>query len=519
MGEEAVQRSTRDDRSRDPLYNQLKMYAELFRALGWLHPTDESSLNYTFTLLGRQVVAADDDYLPIFSECVLGIVYPTRILTIKGDFNLRPFAFLLKVMSNVGGYISRDEMIIGPLNMSDRQGDSLSNAIDLIRRVRASKQKVEEGLRQLSGRRGIQINTLYNYTRWPIAVLRDCGWVARDKARLGNGTSYDVMRLTDRGKAFADRVATSHDIRLDQLEALPDAERTALSVAAHFGMLGRSGFNLGPVRPRLEAQKPAVLAARKHLQMPQEGDILYSPFQTLSPAECVRIFPPATRPTRLDPNVREDVRTLAIGRGSREHLFVSPELVKSGRRRGGQAVDRLREELSALIQRYGTVPSAATVFAEAHAGDTKAQFYPLVCHLFQVADYESDYSRYGVNYQRWDAYVKVGSVAIPIEIKSPTEEAFLSTKAVRQALENKIVLLSRGGLETRRELTSLIVGYKIPNERGDMSTLIDDIHSAYGLSIGVIDLRNLASLACGAVTNDVTISAGQLCSLRGFLSV
>ncbi|MES2143060.1 MAG: hypothetical protein V4516_01585 [Pseudomonadota bacterium] len=38
MGEEAVARSTRADRSRDPLYNQLKMYAELFRTLGWLHP-------------------------------------------------------------------------------------------------------------------------------------------------------------------------------------------------------------------------------------------------------------------------------------------------------------------------------------------------------------------------------------------------------------------------------------------------------------------------------------------------
>jgi hypothetical protein len=72
------------------------MYAELFRVLGWLHPTEASSLNYTFTLLGQQVVAAADDYLPILGECVLGIVYPTRILAIKGDFNLRPFSFLLK---------------------------------------------------------------------------------------------------------------------------------------------------------------------------------------------------------------------------------------------------------------------------------------------------------------------------------------------------------------------------------------------------------------------------------------
>ncbi|MCZ4088756.1 hypothetical protein [Sinorhizobium psoraleae] len=84
MGEEAVARSTRADRSRDPLYNQLKMYAELFRTLGWLHPTPQSALNFKFTLLGEQVVAAGRDFGALLEECVMGIVYPTPILTVKG---------------------------------------------------------------------------------------------------------------------------------------------------------------------------------------------------------------------------------------------------------------------------------------------------------------------------------------------------------------------------------------------------------------------------------------------------
>src|SRR5438270_9172518 len=65
MGAEAIARSTREDRSRDPLYNQLKMYAELFRAHGWLHPTEQSALNYSFTLLGRQLVEAGPHYLAL----------------------------------------------------------------------------------------------------------------------------------------------------------------------------------------------------------------------------------------------------------------------------------------------------------------------------------------------------------------------------------------------------------------------------------------------------------------------
>src|ERR1700676_5268475 len=137
MGDQAVARSTRADRSRDPLYNQLKMYAELFRALGWLHPTEESSLKYTFTLLGRQVIAAGRNYLPIFGESVLGVSYPSHVLTVKGEFDLRPFAFILRTMVAAGGYLSRDEMIVGPLSAnSDRKSDSATVLAKMIEGLR-----------------------------------------------------------------------------------------------------------------------------------------------------------------------------------------------------------------------------------------------------------------------------------------------------------------------------------------------------------------------------------------------
>ena len=100
----------------------------------------------------------------------------------------------------------------------------------------------------------------------------------------------------------------------------------------------------------------------------------------------------------------------------------------------------------------------------------------------------------------------VGTTA-PIEIKSPTEEKTLSTKAVRQALENKVVNLARGGLNTTVDTTTLIVGYQIPNERGDMSLLIDDVFEAFKIRIGVIDLRTLSLLAIRAVTQKITVSS------------
>ena len=51
-----------------------------------------------------------------------------------------------------------------------------------------------------------------------------------------------------------------------------------------------------------------------------------------------------------------------------------------------------------------------------------------------------------------------------------------------------------------------------------MSTLIDDIHAAFGFNIGVLDLRTLGLLAMRAVTESVSIDEGQLSHLMGFLN-
>lgn len=80
MGEEALRRSFNEDRSRDRLYNQSKMYAELYKVLGWLHPTLESALTFRFTYLGAHVTAARRDPAAIFKECILGMAYPNSIL-------------------------------------------------------------------------------------------------------------------------------------------------------------------------------------------------------------------------------------------------------------------------------------------------------------------------------------------------------------------------------------------------------------------------------------------------------
>jgi hypothetical protein len=519
MGEEAVARSTRADRSRDPLYNQLKMYAELFRTLGWLHPTPQSALKFTFTLLGEQIVAAGRDFGPLLDECVLGIVYPTPLLTVKGDFNLRPFAFILRVMGACEGHLSRDEMIIGPLSASSDRGQANLDAVAAtIEAARESAAVTEGAVTAVSIARRIQVNTLQNYTRWPIALLRDLGWATRGPARYRDGRKYGTLHLTDKGEVLAERVGSSVDLRVDDAAQLASEERKALAAVAHFRMLERSGFDIAPVGERLAEAEAVALPAFDRLGT-DGRNLLLSPFQCLSLSDIAAAFPARAQTVQVEEDAgRAAVTAAPDGRDDRSHLFVHPKLVAAeGAGAGGP--DTLRAELIGLLDAHGKIEVAAAAFAENHARDTQTGFYPLVTHLFQILGFESDYSRAGVNYQRWDAYVMVDGYALPVEIKSPTEEIMLSTKAVRQALENKVILLSRGGLETRPELASLVVGNRLPNERGEMSNLIDDVFKAFGLRLGVIDLTTLAHLALRAVRDGVTIDAGQLSQLRGFLDV
>ena len=62
IGDEALRRSTREDRSRDPLYNQHKMYSEIYRMLGWYEP-GTARTNFNFPEYGEYLLTSDERLL------------------------------------------------------------------------------------------------------------------------------------------------------------------------------------------------------------------------------------------------------------------------------------------------------------------------------------------------------------------------------------------------------------------------------------------------------------------------
>lgn len=106
---------------------------------------------------------------------------------------------------------------------------------------------------------------------------------------------------------------------------------------------------------------------------------------------------------------------------------------------------------------------------------------------------------------RMDAIIIDEENSIPIEIKSPREVREINIKSIRQAFENKVIILSRKFYNATYDTTSLSIGFSYPPERSDIYELILDIKQAFGFNIGIINIDDLLS-----VVYDVKVNQKQL---------
>jgi hypothetical protein len=515
-GEMALARSTRTDRSRDPLYNQSKMYSEIFRYLGWIRPGAESQLAFTHTWLGFHVARAGRHSDALVRESILGMVVPNASIEAQGGYRLRIFGCILLTANALGGYISRDEMIVGPLSLSDDLNEEKFSAmIRYLSGLRNGKgAKLSAAISKVSNERGIQINTLQNYTRFPIAALDWTGWCEKERNRTFYGSSASFQRLTALGKQTVEMLMTTPDLRIDSLKS---AGAGAIEAAARFGafsMLARGGLNIDQQQQSMREWSD-YLADRRIVKR-GTSSIVFSPFVELPLGELDRAFP---RKVRTVTSKRTSTASpLRVDRASRVvaevHVSSSSALVKSIEAQEAEPASRLRLQ---LVSRKDPASVAELLFQEYRSAN-KGDFYPAVVELFRLAGYDCRLSRAGVNYSRNDAIIVLEKDSVPIEIKSPGEELFLSVKGVRQALENKVILLSRKELPCSRDTTSLVVGYLPPNDRSAVESLIEDIHDAFSLRIGVLDFKSLLFLAASSLGGH-SHQHEKLLSARGIIDV
>lgn len=503
VGAEALKRSTRENRSLDPLYNQSKMYAELYRTLGWIHSVS-GALNFRFTLLGEYLAGAKNPE-SLCRESLLGIAYPNEVLDIRSDHRVRVFATILKALAQLRS-LSRDEIMAGPMSISnDQDSNEVKRMLGDLANYRKVPGKLDKVLDALAAKLEIKRKpSMENYTRFPMAFMPWSGWATKPKP--------GILAVTKSGVETAEAFARGTDLRLSDFARLPQPAKAAAIRVGFATMLARAGIeNLSSTILR---DTDIPLLTKSGID---GGNLFFSPFQQLSRdtifAHCPELVKTTTeRSLGEDKQAKWFVTATGPRISDRADLHASAGAASPSLTRN---IAKRPELVNALEDSKGDLNKAADILCTKYKNANQDVFYPLVTDLLLVIGLDCRLSRRGVNAQRADAIIVDSASSIPIEIKSPGEEVEISVKAVRQALENKIVLLSRKGFPTNREVTSLVVGFNLPNPRAEVHELIEDIFKTYDIRIGLLDIRTLFYLACYATKNSRKIDFKNLTSLKG----
>lgn len=521
-GEKALELGANKDRTRDKTYNNAKMYAETFRLLGLISSINDSASQYKFTFIGDHLALDGADCKALIEQCILGLNNPNEIIDVSYKESVRFFACVLLTLEQLDCIIYRDEMILGPMSTNDNSDSALKKMISNIKKLRNSHNisNLETELEKFAKsqrdnkKEGMTVTSVRNCTRFPISVLKYCNWV-EDYYSTIYGKSLKFMKLTQHGKETINMLKLLKDMRLEDYLKMNKIQQNALIRLGGYQMLARANFDTAAVVEEIKEDQHTlsdVLGGK---------ELLFSPFQTLKYDTVTTAFGLEVSAVQNGKYVKSSVSVPTLKHISEnavsEHIFINNnvalnhDLVTDG-------VTTFVEEVQAL-HNTNSIPEIIKNLIKKHEHDNKDEYYPFIETLFRIIGVDCHKTRDGVNGERWDAMIRDAEKSIPIEIKSPGEEPFISIKAIRQALENKIVLLSRNTYHTKQSTSSFAVGYYSPNDRAEVSVLIKSIKETYGFKIAVFDIESLLKLAVNVIINQKGIDIEKLYELEGIVDV
>lgn len=520
-GDKAVKLGANTNKSRDKTYNNAKMYAEVFRLLGLISTVNDTASKYRFTFIGEHMVVMGVNTKSLIEQCVLGMNNPNRIMDVSYEESVRFFSCVLLTMMELDGIICRDEMILGPMSVNDDSEKEFIKMIEYIKAIRSEKSEIKlfielEKLAKSqtdNKKQGMTVVSVRNCTRFPISVLKYCGWAEKVKCNI-YGKSMVFMKLTVHGYEIARKLKEYKDIRLRDYDKLSESQKKALIRLGAYSMLSRANFEMSAVQDEMEEDSKEVES------ITHGKEILFSPYQTLdliTVNDALNIQMTSLieiREKKISPALKTYARRILKGDVIKidNNMVLKHEMMTEDT---GQFISHVVQ----LNKQKKSVEQIVDILLIEHSKDTKREFYPLVETLFRIIGVDCQKSRDGVNGERWDAMIRDVQRSIPIEIKSPGEEENISIKAIRQALENKIVLLSRKTYITDIETSSFAVGYKTPNDRAEVAELIQNIKETYGYKIAVFDIASLLLLAVNIIINQKGIDIEKLYTLEGIIDV
>ena len=515
-GDDALKLSHTDQDSMNSALMNAKMYAEVFRMLGWVTPYGSKSYPLVFTYLGIHVASSSGDCSKLYEQCVLGINNPTELSDkMSYDEKVRFFKCALRSFIDLGGIMYKHELCLGPMSVNDIFEADYGAMIDRIKAIRGNYNRLKIAFSDLADSLGMKEQPVDNCTRLPIAFLKECGFVESVTDNTLYGKSLKCLKITQHGIDTYNRISSMKDIRLDDFNSYDRATKLSLIRLGIYSMLIRAGYDLSEIDEVIKEDN------HKCVHILEGKEILFSPYQTikrqlieealgiqmgigLSSQNSISTF--ESHVSERESLSKFETWALNVSQKVNLNLLTEKEDIDFV-----NMVNHLSEKGLSSKQ------IVSKMFDEARTY-TQSRFYPLIARLFKIMGYKCHSSRAGDNGARWDAIIEDSERSIPIEIKSPTEEEHLSIKAIRQALENKIILLSRKTHVTSPDVTTLAVCYYMPNERAEVNRLIADFKTTYGYKIGVIDLKSLLSIAISILVDGKGFDTEQLYKLEGMMN-
>lgn len=516
-GDDALRLSNTDQESMNSALMNAKMYAEVFRMLGWVTPySEKSSYPLVFTYIGIHVALSTGDCSKLYEQCVLGINNPTQLTDkMRYDEKVRFFKCALRSFIDLDGVMYKHELCLGPMSINDEDEKAYRRMIQYIKSLRGDYKRLKTAFENLATSLGMKTTPVDNCTRLPIAFMKSCNWVESVQNKSLYGKSMSCLQITKHGIETYESIKDMYDLRLDQYVDLDAHTQRSMIRLGTYSMLLRAGYDMSVVKETMDAdaaQCETVLGGKALLFSPSQtirrtqveealgfkmgsGTESQHHIETFDSAVADRELLNTTQVWKL--NIPEDAATeMLTSPEDLDFLYRVNQMAEAGK--------NSRAIVNALFDYY--------------IDATQTTFYPLIATLFKIMGFDCSFSRPGDNGARWDAIIDDPERSIPIEIKSPTEEQHLSIKAIRQALENKIILLSRKTHITSPDVTTLAVGYYMPNERAEVTRLIADFKETYGYKIGVIDLKSLLSLAVSILVDGQGFDKEKLYTLEGLVN-
>ncbi|MFV0520611.1 MAG: hypothetical protein ACK5LY_10120 [Lachnospirales bacterium] len=513
-GNAAISLSTTKNKSLNSVEMNAKMTAEVFRLLGWVSSIGNNAYPVTFTLLG-EYIAKTEDILPLYEQCVLGINNPQEIMNVKYDENVRFSTCILFSLINLNGVMYKHELCLGPMSVNDIDTVKLQEMVTYLKSLRGYYQDLDNAFNKLCKDLNMKSTSVDNMTRLPIALLKTCGWIESTQSNkdIYSPKALKCLKITPKGKDLFKLYCKCKDLRLSEFNTYSEDIQDALIRLGMYSMLESSGYDMTPVLDSINSDTQLCF----HITGGKK--LLFSPYQTIKKERVDKAF--GFNSTKNE-NSKISMPIIPSLKREKNNItdVVLNNIVNNTMMNCNEVHDKIfiKKLISLKKLNLSNDEIITKLFNEFESYNQK-DFYPLIETLFKIMGMNCKYSRAGDNGARWDAIILDEKRSIPIEIKSPTEEKYISIKAVKQALENKIILLSRKTHITDYETTSLVVGYNIPNDRAEVSDMIQSFKDVYGYRIGIIGLEALLKCVVHIILDNKSINIENINKLEGIINV